>query len=253
METEGSGASRAGEDDFLNEDAYLVDEGLGLYVVCDGAGDRPAGEVASEVAVEALEDFVASAGRFGDPELDEAASRRLAASAIGYALGSVLRARRVDPEFSRMATTLTMLLVHGRHGVVSHVGDSRAYLIRDARIHQLTRDHELTEDLHNSESDDGSDTAAETFSADLEPGDIYLLCTDGAERVVEDPELMQIAQSMSPRTLASRIISAAHEKDPDQDATVVVVRVRGEDDPAWLWLSTTPRETAFGHAVAVYA
>ena len=64
MHTEGSGATRAGDDDFVNEDAYLVEEGLGLYVVCDGSGERPAGEIASTVAIEALEDFVASNERF---------------------------------------------------------------------------------------------------------------------------------------------------------------------------------------------
>ena len=252
MATEGSGATRAGDEDLCNEDSFLVEEGLGLYVVCDGAGIGPAGEVASREAVAALEEFVERAEtQFGESLSRQLASQHFAGRAIGHAMEAVLRKGRSDPELSGMATTATMLLAHGRRGVIGHVGDSRAYLIRDGRIHQLTVDHEWTEQANGGGGSEANEI--DTFSIALRPGDTYLLCTDGAERVVEDPVLVSRAEDLSPRLLASRIVSAAHRENPHQDATVVVVRVRGDSEPAWLWLSEEPRPTAFGHTVRVAA
>ena len=156
-----------------------------------------------------------------------------------------------SPELAGMATTATMLLTQGRHGIIGHVGDSRAYLIRDRRLHQLTVDHEWTE--HTNGSDGANAAEVDTFSIALEPADTYLLCTDGAERVVEDASLVRQAETLSPRILASRIVSAAHRAHPDQDATVVVVRVRRDREPGWLWLSEPPRSTAFGHTLSIAA
>jgi serine/threonine protein phosphatase PrpC len=251
LETEGSGASRAGEDDLRNEDAYLVEKGLGLYVVCDGSSHRPGGQVAANVAVEALEQFVARSQRqFGATLHREMASRSFASRAIRHALESVFEVASSDPEFEGMATTLTMLLAQGRHGVVGHVGDSRAYLVREARIQLLTVDHEWTEALNGGDSDLWA-RALDTFYVELRPQDTFLLCSDGAERVVEDPEIVRIAGSMSPWLLANRIVTVAQRNDAFQDATCVVVRVLGELESQWLSLSAIPRTTDFGHAITV--
>ena len=251
MTTEGSGATRAGNEDFCNEDAFLVEEGLGLYLVCDGAGAGPAGEVASRVAVTALEEFVARGEeQFGEALWRGTHAARFAERALDYAMDAVLREGRSDPELSGMATTATMLLAHGRHGVVGHVGDSRAYLVRDRRIHQLTLDHDWTEECADR---DTMPAEATSFSIPLRPGDTLLLCTDGAESVVEDPSLARAAEDLSPRILASRIVSAAHRRDSSQDATVVAIRVRGDVEPGWLWLSEPQRSTRFGHTVGAAA
>ena len=249
METEGSGATRAGDGDDRNEDAFLVEDGLGLYVVCDGSERSAAGEIASRVAVAALEGFVEEArARFGDALWNQLASRKFAGRAIRHALNEVVREAHRDEALSGMSTTATMLLTHRKHGVIGHVGDSRAYLIRDAEIHQLTVDHELTEDTGGNGTVLLHDVDA--FSIALRPGDLYVLCTDGAERIVEDPEIVRTACEYTPRALAARIVAAARRVDPDQDATVVVVRVSSDDEPAWLSLSDPPQSTGFGHTVA---
>ena len=247
MSTEGSGASRAGGEGFHNEDAFVVEDGLGLYVVCDGASGTPAGETAARLAAEALEEFVERA----EADLDfrgEPVARKVVERAMAHALRAVADAGAADPALRGLTTTVTLLLAHGSFGVIGHRGDSRAYLIRRDRTRQLTIDDELT-----ARSTNGWDRDADTdvFSVELKPGDVLVLCTDGAEEVVGDDSIARVAGDVAPHVLASRIVSAAHRRAPDQDATAVVVRVRGEAEPGWLELSGTPRGTAFGHTIPI--
>jgi osmotically-inducible protein OsmY/serine/threonine protein phosphatase PrpC len=247
MSAEGSGATRGGGDDFHNEDAFLVEEGLGLFVVCDGASQSPAGEIAAHIAVDAVARYVAGAeSQFGDDLWRSPESTVVVHNALRYALNSVLEAARKRAELREMSTTVTMLLVRGNQGVIGHAGDSRAYLVRHGRGHQLTRDHELTEALPR----EGAESfEIDTFAIHLEPRDTLILCTDGAEEVVEDPSILRAAVEASPPVLASRIVSAAHRRDSSRDATAVVVRVRGDAEPGWLDLSVPPRESSFGYVV----
>lgn len=246
MGTKGAGSSRGGGDWFHNEDAFGVDEGLGLYVVCDGASGSPAGEVAANVATKAVEDFVERADE--DLDLDSGlVARKVVERAMRHAMASVAEAERRDSRRHGLDTTVTLLLAHGDLGVIGHRGDSRAYLIRRNRAHQLTVDHELTEPTTTS---GGSDPAGfDVFSIVLEPGDTVVLCTDGAEAVMLDEGIVRGAGQLSPRTLASLIVSKAHRREPSQDATAVVVRVRRADEAGWLELSLPPRGTAFGHTL----
>lgn len=247
MSIEGSGASRAGQDGIHNEDVFLVEEGLGLYVVCDGASNTPAGEVAAHVAVDALEEFVERAeADLGGKLREGRAALEIVVRAMDHAIAAVADAERNDPAQLGLATTITMLLAHARHGVVGHRGDSRAYIIRNDRCHQLTVDHELVDSIADSTSEQGD---FEVFAVDLKPGDTIVLCSDGAEAVVEDREVVRVAGDLTPRLLASRIVSAAHRRTPSLDATAVVVRVRGERESGWLELSSLPEGTAFGHTL----
>lgn len=244
MDTTGSGASRAGGDGIHNEDAFLVEEGLGLYVVCDGASRAPGGELASHIATGAIEAFVEQA----DGDLDwrareEHTARTLVDRAMSCAMEALAEAERNDAALRGLATTVTLLLAHGDLGVIGHRGDSRAYLIRRDRAHQLTIDHQLTA------GDAGAGLGYEVFSVDFEPGDTVVLCTDGAEHVVAEDDIVRVAGDLSPRILASRIVSAANHQDPDSDATAVVVRVRKDAEPGWLELSAPARGTMFGHTL----
>jgi protein phosphatase len=245
MSIEGSGASRAGGEGLHNEDVFLVEEGLGLYVVCDGASGTPAGEIAAQVASEALEAFVEWAEHDVDLRRGRIA-REVVARAMRFALEAVMEAERDRPEFHGLATTVTLLLAHGSLGVIGHWGDSRAYLLRRGRAVQLTVDHELTEPAPNGGS---RDLECDVFTVELLPGDTIVLCTDGAEEVLVDAEILRAAGTLSPRLLASRIVATAHRRVPQQDATAVVVRVRGEREPGWLELSEPRRGTAFGHTL----
>lgn len=252
MGTEGSGASRAGGSDIHNEDAFLVEEGLGLYIVCDGASGLPAGEVAARIAVEALEAFFARAeSEFGEDFWRGDETTRIVERALHFALRAVLSAAETDPELRGMATTVTMLLAHERRGLVGHSGDSRAHLVRNRRLHQLTVDHEWTEPVANGgDATPATGAPIEAFAIELVPGDTFILCSDGAEEVVPEVAIIRAAESHSPPLLASRIVSEAHRRNPQVDATAVVVRVRREAEPGWLELSKPSRSATFGHTLA---
>lgn len=243
MSIEGSGASRAGGEGIHNEDAFLVEEDLGLYVVCDGASGTEAGEVAARVARDAVAASVEQSRQELDVRLGRVA-RFVVEKAMRAALRAVAARQAEDPEVAGLATTITMLLAHRHLGVIGHRGDSRAYLIRRGHRHQLTVDDELTESVARGQAESAD---FDVFTVELEPRDTIVLCTDGAEFVVEGPTITRVADELAPSALASRIVSLASRTDPASDATAVVVRVRAEPMPGWLELSETPRRTAFGH------
>lgn len=254
MSLDGSGASRAAGEGMHNEDAFLVEQGLGLYIVCDGASDSPAGEIASRTATRALREFVSSV----DSELDlrdERVARAVVQEAMRYAINAVEEDERENPEHRGLATTVTMLLAHGGVGVVGHRGDSRVYLIRRRRAHQLTVDHELTEhageagDAGEAEDAESGSAGFDIFSLDLLPGDTIVLCSDGAEQVVQDETIARSAGDVAPRVLASRIVSAAYRGSPDQDSTAVVIRVRGDREPGWLEQSVPIKGTTVAQTI----
>lgn len=228
-----------------NEDAFLVEEGLGLYVVCDGASDRAAGEVAARIARDAVADSVQQSAR--DPGQDSGLNRfgaSVVVQAMRHAMLAVAEAEKTDPALAGLATTITLLLAHGHLGVIGHRGDSRAYLIRGDLAHLLTVDHELTDPVGNDGAPIGE---FDVFDLALQPNDTVVLCTDGAVEVVEEPIITRAAGRVPPRVLASRIASEARRFAPELDSTAVVVRVLSERAPGWLELSRAPRETRFGH------
>lgn len=247
MSTEGSGATRGGGSEFHNEDAFLAKEGLGLYIVSDGASERPAGEVAASIATRALEEFIGSA-MLDAEEQDRPDDHTLVGRAMQHAIHAIRDANQRAPDaLDQMQASVTMLLTDGHHGTIGHRGDSRVYLIRHGRLVRLTIDGEPSIET----SPERADGEIEVFSVGLKPGDTLVLCTDGAEDAVEDPAIVRVAGELSPRVLASRIVSAASRRMPDRDATAVAVRVRGGGRGAdRLELSEPVRETAFGHTLA---
>ena len=245
MSTKGSGASSQGKTTPVNEDAYLVRDGLGLYVVCDGASDGPAGEVAAAIAVDALERYVTSIDEGTVGRLHNALrSQSVATEAIRAAMDAVVGAASERDELDGMASTVSMFLTFGDRATVCHVGDSRVYLLRSGQLHLLTSDHGLTvEDAY-------AEATLECFSVGLLSGDTFLLCTDGAADAVEDPSVFAHIGEMSPWAAANWVVQTAHERLPDCDATAVAVRVvRTGPEPGWLWLSAQPRPFAYGHTV----
>src|SRR4051812_14051286 len=132
-----------------NEDSFLVNEELGLYVVCDGMGGHAGGETASRLAVQTVEKELISARlRAEDPyastaRYDESPLASALREAIEGACGMVYRTSRSQPELQGMGTTCIALLLHRDVAIVGHVGDSRAYVVREGAVAQLTEDHSL--------------------------------------------------------------------------------------------------------------
>lgn len=215
-----------------NEDSFLVDDRLALYAVADGMGGHQAGEVASAVALEALRAAVAS-GQAID-------------AAIVRANAAVFEKAATDRGLTGMGTTLTAVIVIGESTLlIGHVGDSRAYRIRDGAIEQLTDDHSLVEELvregrlspeeaevHPQRSIItralGIDPQVEVdlYTLEARTGDRILVCSDGLSNMLRDADMLRIAALESdPRLAADRLVDAANEAGGEDNITVVLVDV----------------------------
>ena len=186
-----------------NEDSFLVLPEQELYAVADGMGGHRAGEVASSTALQELGKLV--------PQLVEFEGQVLESGLIEAFIQAnkvVNESSTTEPENAGMGTTLTVLLVRTRTAVIAHVGDSRAYLWRDEVLTALTVDHSLVGELvrlgqispeeaekhpqrHVLMRAVGADREIEVDcrSISIQPGDVFLLCTDGFSNVISDQEL----------------------------------------------------------------
>ncbi|CAA9451650.1 MAG: Protein serine/threonine phosphatase PrpC, regulation of stationary phase [uncultured Rubrobacteraceae bacterium] len=226
-----------------NEDSLLVGEGRDetLFVVADGIGGFEAGEVASSIAVDVLKDV-------GPSESLE--------DAIREANRRILAAARGDERFHGMGTTVVAMRFGGTGeepiSQISHVGDSRAYLLRGEDLKPVTEDHSLVAELVRS-GDLTRDQASEhpqknlitralgaeeevdvdTVVLPVEPGDRLLLCSDGLSDMVPEPRILMILTSNpeNPEGAARALVSAALEAGGADNVTVVVVDIREEDPP----------------------
>jgi len=238
-----------------NEDAYLVDESLQLYVVADGMGGHACGEVASGLAVQAFRDFMEDRSevvwgfRDGSPSVPLWMVRRLLEDAVHAACREVYRQAQEVPEMRGMGTTLVALLVAGERGFAVHVGDSRAYLVRDGGAVALTRDHSVLNDLvrsgeiteekaateyanyrHSLSRAVGVCEDVEVDSMDFEilPGDLFLLASDGLTHYVKDPELGPLATGAD-GDLAATLVAMANERGGQDNITAITVRVDSDE------------------------
>lgn len=233
MRVAAAGATNTGRVREVNEDSYLVDERQGLYAVADGMGGHQAGEVASATAVEALRASVASGRAIND--------------AIRDANIAVFEKAVDDPGLEGMGTTLTALVVpsFGDQLLIGHVGDSRAYLLRDGELSRVTDDHSLVEELVR----EGRLTAeqaevhpqraiitralgvdgqveVDVYTITVRAGDRVVLCSDGLTTMVRDRDVERMARAGNePQRTAEELIEAANEAGGDDNITVVVVDV----------------------------
>jgi protein phosphatase len=220
-----------------NEDSMLAR--APLFVVADGMGGAQAGEVASRIAVEAFEPGV---GNSREPE------SALAALAQG-ANARIHELSHSHAEQAGMGTTLTAVYV-GEHDVsIAHVGDSRAYRLRDGTLERLTEDHSLVDELmrqgrltpeeaveHPQRSVItralGPEGAVEvdTRSYAARDGDVYLLCSDGLTTMLDESEVAKVLSSHATlREAGEALIAAANEAGGRDNITVVLLRVEELD------------------------
>ncbi len=234
-----------------NEDSYLLDDQIGLYVVADGLGGHAAGEVASEEAVHTIRGWVRrERGRVEgllndpyDPGL-QAAAENILRGAVQAATYFVFSMAEFDESKSGMGTTTSVLMLLGRVAVIAQVGDSRIYLARDEQIAQVTEDHtliaaQIREGMLTAEEARyaphrnvitravGSHDYVEVDTRVVEtvPGDRFLLCTDGLHGYLEhDEEALHFLQ-MSPIAATQNLINLANDRGGKDNITAVVVEV----------------------------
>ena len=232
-----------------NEDSYLVNEDLGLYVVCDGMGGHAGGETASRLAVQTIEREMMSARlRKDDPFSSTAAlpETPLAAAlreAVEGACAAVFRTSRANPELAGMGTTCISLLINDAKAIVGHVGDSRAYLVRDGEVHQLSDDHSLVNEQVRAgllSADEAKhsrlkniitrsvgfeeDVLVDVLGVETLPGDRFLLCSDGLANLVENDEIRDYLIQNDLDEVPRKLIQLANERGGDDNITVVAVQ-----------------------------
>src|SRR3954471_1779918 len=223
-----------------NEDSYVCEPPL--FAVADGMGGAQAGELASGLAASALRDDSERLG--GEQRVDEliqGANRR------------VYERQSQDASASGMGTTMTVALVEDGQVAIGHVGDSRAYLIRDRALEQLTEDHSLVAELVRSgklspEEAEGHpqrsvitralgtdpDVDVDTFSVETNAGDLFLLCSDGLTSMVADETILrEVERNRDDLGKAAKaLVRAANKVGGEDNITVVFFEIAEGDDGA---------------------
>jgi protein phosphatase len=240
----------------INEDVYVLRAAQGLFVVCDGMGGGPDGEVASRIAAETIVqhlDGCLRPGRNGDEDRDGGLSAvegllprttRLV-EAVRFSNGVIYRHGHDDPRCAGMGTTVVGAWLEDHVASVAHVGDSRGYMWHDGRLQPLTRDHSLVEALvgdgliasgdHLAASQQNvllrvlggqPDVEVDVREVPVQPGDYLLLCSDGLTRMVSESALCEaIGRIRHPQRICDHLVDAANRNGGTDNITVVVVQV----------------------------
>ena len=238
-----SGATDVGRVRRHNEDSYLERSDIGLWAVADGMGGHAAGDLASQMIVENLQKV--------EPPVDAVRFLGAVNRQIHDAHDSLRQeaARRGDGRV--IGSTVVALLVRDGHFACLWAGDSRAYLLRDGGLRQLSRDHSLVQDLVDSgqiapeeaESHPNANVvtravgASEELELDkrnepLRDGDVFVLCSDGLSRLAAPSEIAALLQRHPGEGGAQALVDLALDRGAPDNVTVVVVTCRGGDGEA---------------------
>ena len=228
-----------------NEDDFLLEPGRGVYAVADGMGGHAAGEIASRLAIETLQEVL--------QRNDTAAERMSVEDAAEWLRGAVVEANRricdsirLHEERRGMGTTVVALVHSGEDAVVGHVGDSRLYLLRGGELVRMTSDHSWVNEqvklgLMNDDTAQrhpmrnivtralGSrpDVLVDLTSMRVEPGDVFLLCSDGLNTMLADEQIhaLLLAHRHDPEAACRALVVETNRHGGEDNVTVVVACV----------------------------
>jgi serine/threonine protein phosphatase PrpC/CRP-like cAMP-binding protein len=240
-----------------NEDNFLIDKKLQLFIVADGMGGHAAGEIASSIAVHEVRDTL-HANRdliekfsSNDPSVQAVDILQILEHAVQQACGAINKRAQAEPEKRGMGTTCSVLLIAGPpdspRGFIGHVGDSRIYLVRQKHAHQLTEDHSLMnelvrrgkikkEDIDNSPYKQYKNAVTravgvyesvevDTFDLDVLPGDNYLLCSDGLYVYFTDEEMADLLTQPTVNDIPKALIDKSNTGGGHDNITAICVRI----------------------------
>jgi protein phosphatase len=236
---ENAGLTDAGRKRRRNEDAFVAQPPL--FAVADGMGGAQAGEVASRLAASVFREF---------RDADELPPEERVSALVQEANRRIYERARSDSESSGMGTTMTAALVAGDGIAIGHVGDSRAYRLRAGRLEQLTDDHSLVADLVRSgrlkpeEADShpqrsvitralGTDPKVDvdSFTVEAEPGDVFLLCSDGLTTMVADEEIVDlIERAKSLERAVKDLVKQANRHGGEDNVTVILFALSADEE-----------------------
>lgn len=245
------GRSDSGRQRDHNEDSLLAIPEAGLFAVADGMGGHEAGEVASALALSALQEALAP--RVKLPAALQAPALEALAEGVRVANRRVFEAGRHRPADARMGTTLVTALLENGQVVLASVGDSRIYRVRDGKLDQLSRDHSLVGELvargemtpeearhsphkHVITRALGMQPAVEVdaWSEALQSGDLFLLCSDGLTDEVTDPEILEalLAGGSDLEAACQALIDLANRRGGRDNITALLVRYEAAQAPS---------------------
>jgi serine/threonine protein phosphatase PrpC len=223
-----SAATRCSPRRAVNEDCFVQIEEAGFFVVADGVGGHTDGDLASRAVIETLGCVVAP-----NTPLD---ARVVDAERALHSVNTVLwREAQTRPQPTLIASTVAALILSKGYAACLWAGDSRVYVYRAGHLYQLTLDHNVAAENDLAPHGDALTRAigaAETLElgrlvTPIEPGDIFLVCSDGVTKFVDDVEIAHFLVD-PPDGLATRIVAAVVERDGNDDATAIVVRYVGD-------------------------
>jgi serine/threonine protein phosphatase PrpC len=250
MQLKAYGLTHVGRQRQHNEDAFLVEDEAMLFLVADGMGGHAAGEIASRIAVDSISEFILHTKEDDgtwphayDEHFRRSTNRLMAA--LRMANTRVLEAMRKDARLRGMGTTVVACMAEGDTVSVAHVGDSRAYLIRDGQLSRITNDHSWVFEqvqagmLTEAEAEKhplrnvitralGGALQVTPDASEIEarPGDVFLLCSDGLTGMVPESEIQRIVTSTNGdlEKACQALIDAANERGGLDNVTAVLVR-----------------------------
>ncbi|MDD4929692.1 MAG: Stp1/IreP family PP2C-type Ser/Thr phosphatase [Gallionella sp.] len=235
-----------------NEDSVEIDAACGLVVLADGMGGYNAGEVASGLAVSVLVSEITGSLKHTSPlTRDEETGDELGVSLINRGIhnanASIYDAARKNEQYAGMGTTIVTALFYDNRVVVGHVGDSRLYRLRGGMLKPITRDHSLlqeqidcgmitAENARYSRNRNlvtrgvgiDAEVVPEIHLYDVEVGDIYLLCSDGLNDMVEDDDIYSVLYAMQGNLAlaAEQLIQTANDNGGRDNVSVILVKVK---------------------------
>ena len=250
MQVKAYGLTHVGRQRQHNEDAFLVEGEHRLFLVADGMGGHAAGEIASRIAVDSISEFILHTKEDDgtwphayDEQYKRTTNRLMAA--VRMANTRVLEAMRKDARLRGMGTTIVACLADDDTVSVAHVGDSRAYLIRSGQLSRITNDHSwvfeqvqagmLTEaeaekhPLRNviTPAQGGAlQVTPDASEIDPQPGDVFLLCSDGLTGMVPENEILRVVTDNNGdlQKACQQLIDAANERGGLDNVTAVLVK-----------------------------
>lgn len=257
MELSFAAATDVGRQRKHNEDNFLIDKKLRLFMVADGMGGHAAGEVASSIAVHEIRDAINNSKELIDryrvdhPAVQTYEILQVLEHAVQQACTAVFKRAQAEPDKRGMGTTATVLLIAGSgdllRGFIAHVGDSRVYLARQNQCHVLTEDHSLMNELVrrgklNREQIESSpykqyknavtravgvngSVEVDTFDFDILPGDRFLICSDGMYAYVDETELPTQLADGEVKEVPKKLVDVANKGGGHDNITAVVIRV----------------------------
>lgn len=225
-----------------NQDSYAAGELPGAVawaVVCDGMGGAAGGNYASSTAVKVISERITSSYRTG---MSASSIRNMLTSAIAAANISVYDMSKADPELTGMGTTVVVAIVVDNNVFIAHAGDSRAYILSDGSLNQLTKDHSIVQEMidHGTLTPDeakvdprkniitralgvDSELRIDFDIADISKKDVLILCTDGLTNFVEPQEIYELTDDGKFYEYAERLVDRANSNGGGDNITVVTM------------------------------